>query len=176
MQAPPGFFVGVSWHSLITAARPGSERRSTSERFGAVCDWKVGACGSRDGMLALRVDTRGKKAGDPRVGVRVSLQLGPTAQGVYHACKFRQHSVASVLHDAPRCSLIFGSANSQRCALSRSCVPLRPRPSAANSPPHRRRGSPRRDGGSRSLFLGHSRLAQAYQKNGLEPLMESRRV
>ena len=32
--------------------------------------------------------------------VRVSLQLGRTAQGVYHACKFRQHSVASVLHDA----------------------------------------------------------------------------
>ena len=51
-------------------------------------------------MLACRVDTPGKKAGDPRVGVRVSLQLGPTAQGVYHACKFRQHSVASVLHDA----------------------------------------------------------------------------
>jgi len=176
LQAPPGFFVGVSWHSLITAARPGSERRSTSERFGAVCDWKVRACASRGWDARLPGRYTRKEAGDPRVGVRVSLQLGPQRRASITLANSASIPSPVFFTMRPRCSLIFGSANSQRCALSRSCVPLRPRPSAANSPPHRRRGSPRRDGGSRSLFLGHSRLAQAYQKNGLEPLMESRRV
>ena len=45
-------------------------------------------------------------------------------------------------HGGPRCSTIHGSTNSRRIAFGAASVPLRLRPSAANSRRHQRPGAP----------------------------------
>jgi hypothetical protein len=70
------------------------------------------------------------------------LHLDRATHRIDDAREFHQHAVAGGLDDVlPWCSAIFGSTGSRRSDLRRSSVSSSPRPLAASTTPHRRRGS-----------------------------------